>query len=100
MVGSLAMPLKRSGLMSAPSVVLGLLCLMYFITYVNRQNMATAGGDIIRDLHLTRGQLGQVIGSFGVTYAIFQTSAAGSAIDGERAGRCLFAGSSGQGPRR
>src|SRR5215467_6857379 len=72
MVGSLAMPLKRSGLMSAPSVVLGLLCLMYFITYVNRQNMATAGGDIIRDLHLTRGQLGQVIGSFGVTYAIFQ----------------------------
>ena len=66
------MPLKRSGLMSAPSVVLGLLCLMYFITYVNRQNMATAGGDIIRDLHLTRGQLGQVIGSFGVTYAIFQ----------------------------
>jgi MFS family permease len=66
------MPLKRSGLMSAPSLVLGLLCLMYFITYVNRQNMATAGGDIIRDLHLTRGQLGQVIGSFGVTYAIFQ----------------------------
>jgi MFS family permease len=66
------MPLKRSGFLSAPSVVLGLLCLMYFITYVNRQNMATAGGDIIRDLHLTRAQLGQVIGSFGVTYAIFQ----------------------------
>jgi MFS family permease len=66
------MPLKRSAFMSAPSVVLGLLCLMYFITYVNRQNMATAGGDIIRDLHMTRGQLGQVIGSFGVTYAIFQ----------------------------
>jgi MFS family permease len=66
------MPLKRSGLFPAPSIVLGLLCLMYFITYVNRQNMATAGSDIIRDLHLTRGQLGQVIGSFGVTYAIFQ----------------------------
>jgi len=66
------MPLKRSTLFPAPSIVLGLLCLMYFITYVNRQNMATAGGDIIRDLHLTRGQLGQVIGSFGVTYAIFQ----------------------------
>jgi hypothetical protein len=66
------MPLKRPGLIPAPSVVLGLLCLMYFITYVNRQNMATAGGDIIRDLHLTRGQLGKVIGAFGVTYAIFQ----------------------------
>jgi MFS family permease len=72
MVGSLAMPLKRPGFVSAPSVVLGLLCLMYFITYVNRQNMATAGADIIRDLHLTRGQLGKVIGAFGVTYAIFQ----------------------------
>jgi MFS family permease len=66
------MPLKRPGLLTAPSVVLGLLCLMYFITYVNRQNMATAGADIIRDLHLTRGQLGKVIGAFGVTYAIFQ----------------------------
>jgi MFS family permease len=66
------MPLKRPGFVSAPSVVLGLLCLMYFITYVNRQNMATAGADIIRDLHLTRGQLGKVIGAFGVTYAIFQ----------------------------
>ncbi len=66
------MPLKRSPLLSAPSMVLGLLCLMYFITYVNRQNMATAGDSIIHDLNLTRGQLGQVIGSFGVTYAIFQ----------------------------
>jgi MFS family permease len=66
------MSLKRRGVLSAPSIVLGLLCLMYFITYVNRQNMATAIGDIMRDLHLTRGQLGQVIGSFGVTYAIFQ----------------------------
>ena len=66
------MPLKRPGLVPAPSIVLGLLCLMYLITYVNRQNMATAGGDIIRDLHLTRGQLGKVIGAFGVTYAIFQ----------------------------
>jgi MFS family permease len=66
------MPLKRSGFMSAPSVVLGLLCLMYFITYVNRQNMATAGDSIIHDLNLTAGQLGKVIGSFGVTYAIFQ----------------------------
>jgi MFS family permease len=66
------MPLKRPAFLSAPSMVLGLLCLMYFITYVNRQNMATAGDDIIRDLQLTRGQLGKIIGAFGVTYAIFQ----------------------------
>ena len=49
------MPLKRSTLFPAPSIVLGLLCLMYFITYVNRQNMATAGGDII---HMEVGQPG------------------------------------------
>ena len=45
------MTLKRPGFLPAPSVVLGLLCLMYFITYVNRQNMATAGSDIIRHAH-------------------------------------------------
>jgi len=57
---------------SAPATVLGLLCLMYLITYVARQNLATAGGDIQKDLGLTNGQLGQVIGTFGVTYAMFQ----------------------------
>jgi hypothetical protein len=79
------MPLKRSTLFPAPSIVLGLLCLMYFITYVNRQNMATAGGDIIRDLHLTRSS---------------RLSGAGWAIAGARAERCSSAGSSGRGPRR
>ena len=63
------MRLKRP---SAPTIVLGLLCLMYLITYVNRQNLATAGGDIRRDLHLSLSQLGKVLGTFGVTYAIFQ----------------------------
>ena len=63
------MRLKRP---SAPSIVLGLLCLMYLITYVNRQNLATAGGDIRRDLHLSNSQLGQILSTFGYTYAIFQ----------------------------
>jgi MFS family permease len=57
---------------SAPAIVLGLLCLMYLITYIARQNLATAGGDIRRDLGLTNSQLGQVIGTFGITYAMFQ----------------------------
>ena len=63
------MPPKR---IPAPAIVLGLLCLMYLITYVARQNLATAGGDIRKDLGLTNSQLGQVIGTFGVTYAMFQ----------------------------
>ncbi len=63
------MRLKRP---SAPTVVLGLLCLMYLITYIARQNLATAGGDIRRDLGLTNSQLGQVIGTFGITYTLFQ----------------------------
>jgi len=63
------MPLKRP---SAPAIVLALLCLMYLITYIARQNLATAGGAISKDLGLTNSQLGQVIGTFGVTYALFQ----------------------------
>ena len=63
------MRLKRP---KAPSIVLGLLCLMYLITYVARQNLATAGGDIRHDLGLTNSQLGQVIGTFGITYTFFQ----------------------------
>jgi sugar phosphate permease len=62
----------RSKRLSAPTIVLGLLCLMYLITYIARQNLATAGGDIRKDLGLTNSQLGQVIGTFGITYAMFQ----------------------------
>jgi len=63
------MRLKR---LSAPTIVLILLCLMYLITYIARQNLATAGGAISKDLGLTNSQLGQVIGTFGITYAMFQ----------------------------
>jgi MFS family permease len=69
MLGFQRVSLKRP---SSPAIVLGLLCLMYLITYVARQNLATAGGDIRKDLGLTNSQLGQVIGTFGVTYAMFQ----------------------------
>jgi MFS family permease len=57
---------------SAPTIVLGLLCLMYLITYIARQNLATAGGDIRKDLHLSNSQLGQILATFGYTYAVFQ----------------------------
>ena len=69
MLGSPAMSLKRP---SAPAVVLGLLCFMYLITYVARQNLATAGDAISKDLHLSTGQLGLILGAFGITYTMVQ----------------------------
>jgi len=66
---SFAMPRKR---LPATTVVLAMLCLMYLITYVARQNLATAGGDIRRDLGLSNSQLGQILSTFGYTYAVFQ----------------------------
>jgi len=63
------MPRKR---IPAPTIVLGLLCVMYMITYIARQNLATAGEDISRDLHLSESQFGKILSTFGYTYAVFQ----------------------------
>jgi len=46
------------------TVVLGLLCVMYLITYVDRVNVATAASDIRRELSLTNTQLGLVFSAF------------------------------------
>jgi sugar phosphate permease len=54
------------------SIVLGLLCLMYLITYVDRVNVATAGNAIQRELGLTNTQLGLVFSAFGYPYLLFQ----------------------------
>lgn len=56
----------------APAMVLGLLCAMYFITYLDRVNIATAATAIKLDFGLTNAQLGRVLGSFGLAYALFQ----------------------------
>src|SRR5881392_3850218 len=53
-------------------VVLGLLCLMYLITYVDRVNIATAAPEIRRELRLSNTQLGLVLGAFGYPYLLFQ----------------------------
>jgi MFS family permease len=62
----------RLSRLSAPRVVLGLLCAMYFILYVNRVNIATAAPLIKADLKLSNTQLGLVFSSFAIPYAIFQ----------------------------
>jgi sugar phosphate permease len=57
---------------AASSVVLGLLCAMYLITYVDRVNIATAASEIRRDLSLSNTQLGFVFSAFAYPYLFFQ----------------------------
>src|SRR5437667_4950861 len=56
----------------ATTTVLGLRCLMYLITYVDRVNIATAGNDIKRELGLSNTQLGVVLSAFAYPYLLFQ----------------------------
>ena len=57
---------------SATNGVLGLLCVMYFITYLDRVNIATAGAVIIKDLGMSNTQFGLILSAFAYPYAIFQ----------------------------
>lgn len=63
------MRLKRP---AAPATVLGLLCILYLITYVDRVNIATAAPAIKRELSLSNTQLGLVFSAFAYTYALLQ----------------------------
>jgi MFS family permease len=53
-------------------IVLGLLCLMYLITYVDRVNISTAADAIRRELGLSNTQLGFLQSAFGYPYLLFQ----------------------------
>jgi MFS family permease len=57
---------------TASEVVLGLLCLMYLITYVDRVNISTAGIEIKRELGLSNTQLAFIQSAFGYPYIVFQ----------------------------
>src|SRR5712691_2586473 len=56
----------------ATTTVLGLLCVMYLITYVDRVNIATAAPEIRRELGLSNTQLGFVLSAFAYPYLLFQ----------------------------
>src|SRR6516165_1358270 len=56
----------------ATTTVLGLLCVMYLITYVDRVNIATAAGAIQRELGLSNTRLGLALSAFGYPYLLFQ----------------------------
>src|SRR6188508_293569 len=60
---------------TAPSIVLFLLCLMYFLTYVDRVNVGTAAvgpSGFKAEFQLTQPELGFVFAGFGWTYVLFQ----------------------------
>lgn len=58
--------------LQAPRVVLALLCLLYFIMFVDRVNIATVAPLIKADLRLSNTQLGLVFSAFAIPYALFQ----------------------------
>ena len=63
--------MARGGI-SATKGVLGLICLMYAITYIDRVNVSTAASVFKQDLHLTNAQVGLVFSAFAYPYLIFQ----------------------------
>ncbi len=54
------------------TIVLGLLCVMYFITYLDRVNVSTAADGFARDFGLNRTQIGLVFSAFAYPYLVFQ----------------------------
>src|SRR6267154_951107 len=56
----------------ATHVVLGILCIMYLITYVDRVNISTAASEIQKELHLSNTELGFAFSAFAYPYLLFQ----------------------------
>jgi ACS family glucarate transporter-like MFS transporter len=59
-------------LFRASNVVLALLCLMYFITYLDRVNVSTAAAGFERDFGLNKTEIGLVFSVFGYPYLVLQ----------------------------
>lgn len=63
--------MRRTG-HRATSIVLFLLCIMYFITYVDRVNISTASLAFRTELGFSNVQLGWIFSAFAYSYALFQ----------------------------
>jgi len=64
-------PLKHLRL-RATTVVLLMLCLMYFITYLDRVNVSTAAAGFGKDFNLSKTEIGLVFSAFAYPYLVFQ----------------------------
>jgi MFS family permease len=60
----------RRPLVSATSITLILLCLMYAITYIDRVNVSTAALVFKNDLHLSNAQVGLIFSAFAYPYVL------------------------------
>ena len=58
--------------LSVPTRILVLLCLMYFLTYLDRVNFSTAGNVLQSTFKLSNAQFGQVFSAFAIPYLIIQ----------------------------
>ncbi|HEY4083095.1 MAG TPA: MFS transporter [Burkholderiaceae bacterium] len=56
----------------ATNVVITLLCLMYFITYLDRVNVSTAAAGFGPEFGLSKTQIGLVFSAFAYPYLVFQ----------------------------
>src|SRR5438128_11326763 len=57
---------------SATTNVLALLCAMYFLSYIARQNVSTAIIAIRTEFNLSNTQAGLIFSAFGYPYLLFQ----------------------------
>jgi MFS family permease len=64
----------RPRVFRATNIVLGLLCLMYFLTYIDRVNISTvvASNQFLKEIPLTKVQTGFVFSAFAYPYLLFQ----------------------------
>jgi len=58
--------------LTAPDLVLALLCVMYFLTYIDRVNVATAASSLQKEFSLSNKELGFVFSGFAYPYLLFQ----------------------------
>ena len=56
----------------ATNVVLILLCAMYFVTYIMRQNITVAGSAIQQEFGFSNTQLGLIFSAYAYPYLLFQ----------------------------
>ena len=64
----------RPRILRATNIVLGLLCLMYFLTYIDRVNISTvvASNEFLQEIPLSKVQMGFVFSAFAYPYLLFQ----------------------------
>jgi MFS family permease len=64
----------RARVFKATNVVLGLLCLMYLLTYIDRVNVSTvvASSQFLKEIPMTKVQIGFAFSAFAYPYLLFQ----------------------------